>query len=125
MADQPTGPPPPLDLAAEDDQTVELEPSSTFLDFTSFQLHDLDSVPRYQIWSQTLKRGKKTSGNYPELPEIFHTYIPRNTRKLFSGNYPKITRKTIPSIPRHSTYACPLIIIIRKSIKFTFIPCVG
>ena len=44
MADQPTGPSPPPNPAAEDDQTVELEPSSTVLDLTSFQLHDLESV---------------------------------------------------------------------------------
>lgn len=35
---------PPGSNPERDDQTVEMDPSSTVLDLTSFQLHDLDSV---------------------------------------------------------------------------------
>lgn len=37
-------PPAPNPEAEDDDQTVELDLSSTVLDLSSFQLHDLDSV---------------------------------------------------------------------------------
>ncbi|XP_068343134.1 protein phosphatase 1 regulatory inhibitor subunit PPP1R7 homolog [Pyrus communis] len=44
MADQTETPPPGQNPVDHDDQTADDDPSSTVLDLTSFQLHDLDSV---------------------------------------------------------------------------------
>ncbi|KAM1100686.1 hypothetical protein FF1_007103 [Malus domestica] len=44
MADQTEAPPPSQNPVDHDDQTADDDPSSTVLDLTSFQLHDLNSV---------------------------------------------------------------------------------